>query len=157
MAPLDHVDLELLAALSCDPRATVVALSDRLGMSRNTVQARMARLDKAGVFLSYERSISSRALGFPIEAFINVILRQAALPSITARLARIPEVLQAHGLSGQVDLLVRVACRDTQHLFDTDARILSIEGVDRTETSLAMGGVIDYRLSPLIEMARADE
>ncbi|MBA8816204.1 DNA-binding Lrp family transcriptional regulator [Microbacterium halimionae] len=157
MAPLDHVDLELLAALSCDPRATVVALSDRLGMSRNTVQARMARLDKAGVFLSYERSISSRALGFPIEAFINVILRQAALPSITAELARIPEVLQAHGLSGQVDLLVRVACRDTQHLFDTDARILSIEGVDRTETSLAMGEVIDYRLSPLIEMARADE
>ncbi|MBB2976743.1 DNA-binding Lrp family transcriptional regulator [Microbacterium endophyticum] len=157
MAALDHVDLELLAALSHDPRATVVALSDRLGMSRNTVQARMARLDKAGVFLSYERSISSRALGFPIEAFINVILRQAALPAITAELARIPEVLQAHGLSGQVDLLVRVACRDTQHLFDTDARILSIEGVDRTETSLAMGEVIAYRLSPLIDMARADE
>lgn len=154
MATLDDVDLDLLAALSQDPRATVVALAERLGLSRNTVQARMTRLERAGVFLSYERAISVRALGFPIEAFIAVSVRQADLPYITAELHRIPEVMQAHGLSGQVDLLVRVACRDTQHLFDTDARILAIEGVERTETSLAMGEVVGYRVRPLMELAK---
>jgi DNA-binding Lrp family transcriptional regulator len=156
MSTLDHVDLELLAALAADPRATVVALAERLGLSRNTVQARMARLDRSGVFLSYERAISSTALGFPIEAFINVMVRQADLPRITADLLEVPEVVQAHGLSGQVDLLVRVACRDTQHLFDTDARILAIEGVERTETSLVMGEVIGYRVTPLMELARRE-
>lgn len=156
MTALDHVDLELLAALAEDPRATVVALSDRLGLSRNTVQARMSRLDKAGVFLSYERALSPTALGFPIEAFLNVTVRQAELPRITAELERIPEIVQVHGLSGTVDLLVRVACRDTQHLFDTDARILAIEGVERTETSLAMGEVIGYRVRPLMELARGE-
>ncbi|AZS36663.1 Lrp/AsnC family transcriptional regulator [Microbacterium sp. 1P10UB] len=156
MGNLDHVDLELLAALSTDPRATVVALAEKLGLSRNTVQARMSRLERAGVFLSYERALSSSALGFPIEAFINVMVRQAELPRITVELQRVPEVVQAHGLSGQVDLLVRVACRDTQHLFDTDARILAIEGVERTETSLAMGEVIGYRVTPLMELARRD-
>ena len=156
MGNLDHVDLQLLTVLSSDPRATVVALADKLGLSRNTVQARMSRLERADVFLSYERAISSSALGFPIEAFINVMVRQAELPRITAELQRIPEVVQAHGLSGQVDLLVRVACRDTQHLFDTDARILSIEGVERTETSLAMGEVIGYRVAPLMELARRE-
>jgi len=157
MGNLDHVDLELLAALSTDPRATVVALAERLGLSRNTVQARMSRLERAGVFLSYERALSSSALGFPIEAFVNVMVRQAELPRITAELQRVPEVVQAHGLSGQVDLLVRVACRDTQHLFDTDARILAIEGVERTETSLAMGEVIGYRVTPLMELARREQ
>jgi DNA-binding Lrp family transcriptional regulator len=156
MGTLDHVDLELLAALAADPRATVVALAERLGMSRNTVQARMARLERAGVFLSYERAISSTALGFPIEAFISVTVRQADLPRITAELAGIPEIVQAHGLSGQVDLLVRVACRDTRHLFDTDARILAIEGVERTETSLVMGEVIGYRVTSLMELARRE-
>ncbi len=156
MSTLDHVDLELLAALAADPRATVVALAERLGLSRNTVQARMARLDRSGVFLSYERAISSTALGFPIEAFINVMVRQADLPRITVDLLEVPEVVQAHGLSGQVDLLVRVACRDTQHLFDTDARILAIEGVERTETSLVMGEVIGYRVMPLMELARRE-
>ena len=156
MGALDHVDLELLAALSTDPRATVVALAEKLGMSRNTVQARMARLDRSGVFLSYERAISSASLGFPIEAFVNVIVRQADLPRIGQELTRIPEIVQVHGLSGQVDLLVRVACRDTQHLFDTDARILAIEGVERTETSLVMGEVIGYRVAPLMELAQQE-
>jgi DNA-binding Lrp family transcriptional regulator len=154
MAALDHIDLELLAALSGDPRATVVALADRLGLSRNTVQARMARLERGGVFLSFERSISSTALGFPLEAFINVQLRQVEIPRITEELAGIPEVVHAHGLSGQMDLLVRVACRDARHLFDVDARVLAIEGVERTETHLVMGEVIPYRLTPLMELAR---
>ncbi|WP_417562733.1 Lrp/AsnC family transcriptional regulator [Microbacterium sp.] len=156
MAQLDSVDLELLATLSHEPRATVVAIADKLGLSRNTVQARMARLERSGAFLSFERAISASALGFPIEAFISVTVRQADLPYISTELHRIPEVVQAHGLSGPIDLLVQVACRDTQHLFDTDARILAIDGVERTETSLAMGEVIGYRVRPLMDLARDD-
>lgn len=156
MGSLDHVDLELLNALADDHRATVVALSERLGLSRNTVQARMAKLDRSGVFLSFERAMAPAELGFPIEAMLSVTVHQAHLPRITAELALIPEVLQAHGLSGQVDLLVRVAARDTQHLFDVDARILAIEGVERTETSLVMGEVIGYRVRPLLEEARRE-
>lgn len=156
MGSLDRVDLELLNALADDHRATVVALADRLGLSRNTVQARMLRLERSGVFQSFERAMSPAALGLPIEAMVSVIVRQADIPRITAAIAEIPEVIQAHGLSGQVDLLVRVAARDTQHLFDVDARILSIEGVERTETSLVMGEVIEYRVRPLLESARSE-
>lgn len=156
MTALDRTDLELLNALAADHRATVVALAERLGLSRNTVQARMARLEKAGVFLSFERSVSSAALGYPLEAFISVGVRQSDLPRIISEIARIPEVVQAHGLSGQIDLLVRVSCRDARHLFDTDARILAIEGVERTETSLVMGEVIPFRLGGLMELARRE-
>jgi DNA-binding Lrp family transcriptional regulator len=156
MSSLDHVDLELLAALADDHRATVVALADRLGLSRNTVQARMARLERAAVFQPFERAISPTALGFPIEAFMNVQLRQVDIPRITEELSAIPEVVQAHGLSGQVDLLVRVACRDARHLFDTDARVLAIDGVERTETHLVMREVIPYRLRPLMELAAVE-
>ncbi len=66
----DAVDRALLAALAADPRATVVALADRLEMSRNTVQARMSRLEASGAFLSFERSIDPVPLGFPLEAFV---------------------------------------------------------------------------------------
>ncbi len=151
---LDHVDLALLEALADDPRATVVALSERLRMSRNTVQARMTRLDRSGVFLSYERALSTRAMGYPIDAVISVVLRQPDLPRIAEELATIPEVLQAQGLSGQVDLLVRVVARDTRHLFAIDARILAIDGVERTETSLMMDEVIPHRVRPLLEEGR---
>lgn len=156
MAMLDRTDLELLAALSDEPRATVVALADRLGLSRNTVQARMTRLERSGVFQSFERSISPGALGFPLEAVVSVGLRQSDLPRIISEIARIPEVVQGHGLSGQVDLLIRVSCRDARHLFDTDARILAIEGVERTETALVMGEVIPFRIGGLMDLARRE-
>ncbi len=156
MPTLDRIDLELLTALSEDPRTTVVALAERLRLSRNTIQARMARLEQTGVFQSYERAYSTEVLGFPLQAFINIGVRQTELPRIISELARVPEIVQAHGLSGSVDLLARVACRDARHLFDTDARILSIEGVERTETSLAMGEVIPFRVAGLIGLARRE-
>jgi DNA-binding Lrp family transcriptional regulator len=156
MSRLDSVDLDLLRALADDPRATVVALAERLGLSRNTVQARMARLERSDVLLSYERALAPAAMGFPIEAFIHVTVRQAELPRIREELAEIPEIVQAHGMSGQIDLVARVAARDTRHLFDVDARILAIDGVERTETSLVMGEVIPYRVGPLMELARRE-
>ena len=156
MPVLDRVDLELLTALSEDPRITVVALAERLRLSRNTIQARMGRLEQTGVFQAYERSFSTEVLGFPLQAFVSIGVRQTELPRIIAELSRVPEVVQAHGLSGSIDLLARVACRDARHLFDTDARILSIEGVERTETSLAMGEVIPFRVAGLIGLARRE-
>lgn len=154
MGKLDHADLALLSALADDPRATVVALAERLSLSRNTVQARMTKLEKAGVFLSYERTIAAHTIGYPLQAAISVMLRQKELPEIAPQLVEIPEIIQAYGLSGQVDLLVHVACRDARHLFEVDARILAIPGVERTETSLVMGEVIPYRLRPLMDLAR---
>jgi DNA-binding Lrp family transcriptional regulator len=156
MPGLDRIDLELLAALAEDPRITIVALAESLGLSRNTIQTRMARLEQTGVFLSYERSFSPDVLGFPLQAFVSIGVRQTELPRIINELSRIPEVVQAHGLSGSIDVLARVACRDARHLFDTDARILSIEGVERTETSLAMGEVIPFRVAGLIGLARRE-
>ena len=156
MASLDHVDLELLTALSEDPRATVVALAERLRLSRNTVQARMARLEQTGVFHSFERAISTEGLGFPLQAFLSIGVRQPDLPLITEELRRIPEIIQVYGVSGQVDLLALVACRDARHLFDVDARILAVSGVERTETSLVMREAIPYRVSGLMELARRE-
>ena len=147
----DAVDRALLVALATDPRATVVALAVRLAMSRYTVQARMSRLEASGAFLSFERSIDPVPLGFPLEAFVSVHVRQQALEAVVDEIAAIPEVIQAHGLSGSVDLLVRVVCRDAHDLFRIDGEILAIEGVERTETSLAMGELIPFRLGPLLE------
>lgn len=153
MPRLDRVDLSLLAALADDPRSTVVALAERLSLSRNTVQARMAKLERERVFLSYERTISASALGFPLQAVLWLTVRQKSLPAITAALTLIPEIVQAYGLSGQADLLVHVAARDARHLFDVDARILAIDDVERTETSLVMGEILPHRVRPLLGLA----
>lgn len=151
MIKVDRIDRALLAALAREPRATVVALAEQLNISRNTVQARMSKLESSGAILGYERSFSPAAWGFPIQAFVSIGVRQILLQQIIDVLGEIPEVLQVHGLSGRVDLLALVACRDTSHLFDLDARILAIDGVERTETALVMREVVPYRVLGLLD------
>ena len=79
MQPLDGTDTRLLSAMARDPRRTVVALAQKLGLSRNTVQARMAQLEKKHVFLSFERRINPASLGYPLMAFISVHVQQQKL------------------------------------------------------------------------------
>ncbi|GAA1975957.1 Lrp/AsnC family transcriptional regulator [Isoptericola halotolerans] len=154
MHSIDAVDLALLRALSQDPRATTVALAQRLGISRNTVAARLTRLEDAGAFREFDRCIDPAVLGHPLTAFIEVTVHQQELARIVTELAEIPEVIQAFGHSGAADLRVHVVCRDTDHLFRIDAAILRIDGVQRTETSLSMGELVPFRIQPLVEKLR---
>jgi len=114
----------------------------------------MARLEESNTFLSFDRRVNTIALGYPLTAFIDVHVQQKRLAQIVAELAQIPEIVQAHGMSGQSDLLVRVVCTDADDLFRIDGTILAVEGVERTETSLAMGEVIPFRVAPLLERAQ---
>ena len=91
-----------------DPRGTVVALAQKLGLSRNTVQARMAQLEKKHAFLSFERRINPVALGYPLTAFISVHVQQQKLAGLSQELSDIPEILEGFGLTGSADLLLRV-------------------------------------------------
>ncbi|MCU1478085.1 MAG: Lrp/AsnC family transcriptional regulator [Subtercola sp.] len=153
MRALDSTDLRLLLALSQSPRATTVALSEQLQLSRNTVQARLASLEASGAFLSFERSINQVALGYPLTAFTTVYAKQQELAAIAHELAAIPQVVQAYGLSGPTDLLVHIVCRTAEELFSVNAKVLEIHGVERTETALAISEVVHYRMAPLIDEA----
>ncbi|MEW1981937.1 Lrp/AsnC family transcriptional regulator [Citricoccus sp. NPDC079358] len=151
MRTLDTTDLRLLVELSKTPDATTVALAQALSLSRNTVQARLVRLTEEGVFLPFERRISMDALGHPLTAFVQIHVHQQQLTEITAALHGIPEVVQAHGLTGSADVLARVAARNAEDLFRIHSRILQIDGVDRADTSLAMTELIAWRTVPLVE------
>ena len=150
---LDATDLRLLLALAENPRATTVALADALRLSRNTVQARMAQLAAAGAFLPYDRCIDSGVAGYPLVAFTTLHVRQQMLAPIVEELATIPEIVQAHGLSGAADLLVRIVCRSAEDLFRVNARMLAVPGVERAETAMGISEVIPYRIGPLLQQA----
>ncbi|WP_349863109.1 Lrp/AsnC family transcriptional regulator [Leifsonia sp. WHRI 6310E] len=150
MRTFDSTDRRILVALADDPRSTNVSLADRLGLSRNTVQARLAELERSGAFLSFERRIDARAAGYPLAAYVTVHVQQQLLAAIVEHLTGIPEIVEAHGLSGSSDLLLRVLARDAEDLFRITGAIQSTEGVVRAETSLDMGELIPFRLRPLL-------
>lgn len=150
MRALDTTDLRLLAALSANPRETTVALADRLFLSRNTVQARLANLEANGALLPYDRCVNPSTIGYPLTAFTTVFAKQQQLGVLVEQLSQIPEIVQAHGLSGPSDVLVRIVCTSAEDLFRVNAQILECPGVERTETAFAISELIPYRIRPLL-------
>lgn len=147
---VDDTEARILRALVAAPRATAVALAQTTGLARNTVHARLARLESGGVLQSFERRIDPGALGYPLTAFVMVTVTQRKLDRIGDALAGVPEVLEVHGLSGVTDLLVHVVARDADDLYRLAGQILDIDGVEKTTTGLVMRRLVDYRLGPLL-------
>ena len=80
-------------------------------------------------------------------------MHQQLLGPIVEELATIPEIVQAHGISGAADLLVKLVCRSAEDLFRVNARMLAVPGVERAETAMGISEVIPYRISPLLQQA----
>ncbi|MDQ0380497.1 Lrp/AsnC family transcriptional regulator [Amycolatopsis thermophila] len=150
--PVDAVDARILLELARHPRATTLAIADRVGISRNTAQSRLGRLERSGALESFEHRISPAALGYPLTAFITAQVTQRLLDEVAAALADVPEVLQVQGISGPVDLMIQVVARDADDLYRIAGRVLAIPGVERTNTALVMRQLVGYRLTPLLHL-----
>jgi DNA-binding Lrp family transcriptional regulator len=148
---IDPTDARLLLALTEEPRATTIALAEQTGLSRNTVQTRLARLEQR--LDSFQRRVPPKLLGFPLTAFVTTQVRQRLLDEVAAALEGIPEVLQVQGISGQTDLMVHVVAADADDLYRIAGQILAIPGVERTNTALVMRELVDYRITPLLRRA----
>lgn len=148
---LDRTDARIVLALNRAPRSTVLALAEELGLSRNTVQARIAKLEDRGALRGFDQRLDPAAAGYPMTAFITARVTQQMLSSLALALADIAEVVEVIGLSGVTDLLIRVVARDATDLYRIAGQILATPGVERTETALAMRTLVESRMSPLLE------
>jgi DNA-binding Lrp family transcriptional regulator len=154
---LDATDARLVQALTEDPRATVMALSQRLGLARNTVQSRLARLESGGLLAPFEARVRPEALGYRLGAYMTVQVVQRSLEEVASALAALPEVLEVTALSGAADLLVRVVAVDADDLWRLTEQVLAVRGVERTDTALALRRYVDHRVAPLLERAAGAE
>lgn len=151
MAGPDRTDVRLLLALVRDPRAAVSELAERVGVARNTAQARLERLRSTGVLGSDERSVALRPLGFAVTAVVSVEIEHARLEETVAALADNAAVLEVEELAGgTADLLVRVAARSTDDLQRVVHSLLATPGVVRTTTAVVLAARVPYRVSRLL-------
>jgi len=147
----DRLDAALLAELTHNPRAGIVDLSAKLGVARNTVQARIRKMEESGAVTGYQPVVDLPKLGVPLQAFIGAELVQARMGQVIAHLERFPEVLEVHATTGREDLLVRIAAQSQEDLLLVLERIHALEGVAHTTTTLALTTPVPYRTQPLLD------
>ena len=153
MILLDQLDARILLALDTDPDATVLALAHSLGISRNTVHARLRRMTENGALGSFSKRVAPAALGYPLVAFVWIAISQAENDPSVEKLAEIPEIVEMHATTGDADLLVKVVARDPADLRRLTGRMLAVDGVVRTNTALSLVEAMPHRVRSLLEEA----
>ena len=78
-------------------------------------------------------------------AFIGIYLEKASSnPEVVKELKKIPEVLECHYTTGNWSILIKIICRDNEHLMQLlNKKIQPIDGVSRTETYISLEQQID--------------
>jgi DNA-binding Lrp family transcriptional regulator len=148
---MDDLDVKLIELFTDQPRIGALEASRRLGIARGTVTARLDRLERLGVISGWGPALDPTALGHAVTAFLTLEIRQGAgHDAVAATLATVPEVLEAHTITGAGDMWVRVVARsnaDLQRVIDT---VLQDPNITRSTTVIALATQIPYRVTPLL-------
>ena len=153
---MDQLDRNLLELFAAEPRVGVLEASRRLGVARGTVQARLDRLQASGVVTGWGPDLEPSALGYPVTAFLTLEIRQGRGHDLVARhLAAIPEVIEAHTITGAGDMWCRVVARSNADLQRVIDAVLDDEGIVRSSTVIALATQVPHRVLPLLARVAA--
>ena len=148
---IDALDARILQLFSEAPDVGVLGASRQLGVARGTVQARLDRLVTRGVISSFAPRIEPAALGYPVTAFCTLEIRQGrGHAPVVEHLSGIPEVLEAHTITGTGDLLIRVVARDNADLQRVIDLVVDDTHVIRAATAISLATRIELRSLPLV-------
>lgn len=148
---IDNLDARIILDMAANPRSGVLEMSRRLGVARNTVYARLGRMEETGVITGYGPDIDLGAIGYDVQAFCTLELLQGRFEEVANALAAIPEVIEVHTIAGQGDLVCKLVSTSNPGIMAVVEEILKISGVDRTTTAISLTEQMKRRTHQLIE------
>lgn len=144
---IDGRDLQILSVLQHNARTPFLEIARDLGVSGATVHDRVRELVNSGVIEGFTTRIDYKRLGYEITAIVNVTLEHPSLDltELKEGLSSIPEVTQAHNLTGDTDLLLTIKTKGIDDLRTLlTEKIQHLPGVKRLSTSIVLDSPV-YR------------
>jgi DNA-binding Lrp family transcriptional regulator len=135
---MDDTDRELIGLLRNDARTSVASLAKALGVSRGTVQNRMARLAANGTIVGYTVRLKPDVEEQQIHAFMTVAVEGNQLDAVIKALRGEPAVTSLYSTNGRWDIVAELRAESLEGFDRVLGRIRLIEGISQTETSLLL-------------------
>src|SRR5262249_38909755 len=131
---MDDTDRRLIALLRTDGRASVAALAKALGVSRGTVQNRMARLAGEGTIVGYTVRLKPDVEEQRMRAFMRGAVEGTQGAGVIRARGGEPAVSALYSTNGRWDVVAELRAESLEGFDRVLARIRLIEGISQTET-----------------------
>ena len=145
---IDGIDKQILRDLMKDARTPILEIARNVGISGAAIHQRLRKLEKSGLISGSKFVINPKILGYTTMAFVGIYLDKAMNnPDAVKQLKKIPEVLECHYTTGNWSILIKILCKDNEHLMHVlNKEIQTIQGVSRTETFISLEQQIDRQI-----------
>jgi Lrp/AsnC family leucine-responsive transcriptional regulator len=121
---LDERDLEIIAALQDDARATYADVGRRVGLSASSVHERVRKLERSGAIRRYAAIVDPEHLGLFVTALIAVTPLDPTQPDdLPERVRDLPEIEDCLSVAGEANYILKVRTKTTGDLEDLIQRL----------------------------------
>jgi Lrp/AsnC family transcriptional regulator len=114
---MNSTDAKILGILQQDAALPVAAVAEAVGLSVTPCWRRIRKLEEAGVIQKRVTLLDRKAAGIGVVVFASVSLvrhTEDTVAEFDAFVARRPEILEAHAVSGDRDYQLKIAVRDIE-------------------------------------------
>lgn len=115
MKELDRMDRALLAALQTDGTLSAAQLGEKVGLSATPCWKRVKAMEESGLIEKRVAIVNRAQAGLPVTVFVSLRTHrhdEAWLREFAASVSSMPEVMEFHRMSGDVDYLLKVVAAD---------------------------------------------
>lgn len=125
----DKVDTRILEALQANGRQSIADLARSVNMSHSATAERVRRLEESGVISGYGARVDPERLGYSVLAYVRLRYPSSAYEPLHKLLAHLPEVVEAHHVTGDDCFVMKVVATSMKHLEQVSGRIGSLGSV----------------------------
>lgn len=142
-------DSRILALLKKNSRMTTKEMSKELEMPQTTIHNRIKRLTQNGIIKRFTIEIDGKKIGKGLDAYILCTVSYRSTRGekinqieVAQTIKELPEVEEVSIVTGDNDMIVKVAVKDVDALNDfVIFSLRDIEGVERTVTSVVLSEI----------------
>jgi DNA-binding Lrp family transcriptional regulator len=135
---MDKTDRKLLALLRANAREPAASLAKKLGVSRGTVQNRIARLLAGRTIRGFTVNMTPEAESDRVRAVMCIAIEGEKSAKVIRALSGFSEIENVYTTNGRWDLVAEIGTDTLADFSQALDQIRLIEGIALTETSILL-------------------
>lgn len=149
---IDAKDIRILNILQEDSTLSVQAIANEIGLTNNPCWRRVKRLQESGVIERRTIAINRKLIGLGTTAFVTLRIENHNiewLDLFAKCINAMPEVIECHRMTGDVDYLLKIAVKDLNHYDAVYQKLVTkVPGLTDVSSTFSMeaiksGAIID--------------
>jgi len=135
---VDKLDRKILLILQEDSRKSYLEMARQLKLSETAVRSRVKKLVENGVIKKFTTIVDWEKVGKTTQAVICLNIGGEMGPVVGSQLVDISEITDIYTVTGDIDLILKVICDDTNHLERIIEKLRSYDFIERTITYVVL-------------------